>query len=612
MHPESPSGVAPDLVEALVARVDEIDAHLRATTAAIDEKSLREFRKTFETISKRDARFEERLTDKVDVVADRLETITRTVSTTSAALAAKDGEIAQLRRELDSGNARLDSALAEMRRGLDPTALNEVKRTVADLARQKLPRGLEGRIDELGAKLTMLAQRIDTVSSTVSTTAAGLAGRDGDVIALRRAHEVESTRIDSELADLRRAVDPAPIAEAAASLVGASSARAPSSNDPPGSISTRPKPRWTRSWEDSRRSRRRTTRLHPALPQAKSTSRRFALTSKRAACTCPRSPPRSQLRASASTRRTSSSRTSSAGSTTRPRASMRSLPSSRRALAELPDLDSAQQLLDARLSELDRTRIDDRVRIEEVADRLEAVAASTEVIAGRAPAHDALELRIDELAELIEAAAVERDETSGDVGRLAALLEVERAAVRSRLESLAASHEGAIGSVSADELELQVAAFGARVDSIERERAAQGARLERLTSAFDSERESFQTQLEALATALSWTSPKSASADRLDELARRMESLELRSDAVAEKVAHATTLLPTALRSLEARLEELTPGPRGTTAVEPVSSLPRALRSLESSPFLADDELDEDDTPHRLPEPVVPLRGTDP
>jgi hypothetical protein len=71
--------------------VDEIDAQLRATTAAIDEKSLKEFRRTVEALSKRDAKFEERLSNKVDVVVDRVETVARTVSTTSAALAAKDG-----------------------------------------------------------------------------------------------------------------------------------------------------------------------------------------------------------------------------------------------------------------------------------------------------------------------------------------------------------------------------------------------------------------------------------------------------------------------------------------------------------------------------------------
>jgi chromosome segregation ATPase len=611
MHPESPSGAAPDLVEALVARVEEIDAQLRATTAAIDEKSLREFRKTFETISKRDAKFEERLTDKVDVVADRLETITRTVSTTSAALAAKDGEIAQLRRELDAGSARLDSVLDEMRRGLDPTALDEVKRTVADLARQKLPRGLEGRIEELGAKLTMLAQRIDTVSSTVSTTAAGLAGRDGDVIALRRAHEAESSRIDSELTDLRRAVDLAPTAEVQKAL---SELRVQSSEQQRsaqvhldeteakldalvGRLAS------IEASHDSTASRVSASEEHVSTLRAHLEEGSVNLSSLAATLAA------MSERIDASDFELENVERRFHDATTRVDALIAELT---QALAELPDPDSARQLLDARLSELYRTRIDDRVRIEEIADRLEAVALSADVTTGPAAATDALELRIDELAGLIDAATVERDETSGDVARLAALLDVERAAVRSRLESLAASHEGAIGSVSAEELELQVAAFDARIELIERERATQGARLERFTSAFDSERESFQTQLEALATALSWTSPKSGSDERIDELTRRMESLEVRSEAVAEKVAHATTLLPTALRSLEARLDELTPEPRGTTGVEPVSPLPRAPRSLLPSTFLADDELDEDDTPQRLPEPVVPIRGTDP
>jgi hypothetical protein len=129
---------------------------------------------------------------------------------------------------------------------------------------------------------------------------------------------------------------------------------------------------------------------------------------------------------------------------------------------------------------------------------------------------------------------------------------------------------------------------------------------------FDSGTRIVPDQLEALATALSWTSPKSTADGRLEELTRRMESLELRSDAVAAKMSQTNALLPTALRSLEARLDELAPGPRGTTAVVPVGRLPRAPGSLEPSPFSADDEPDEDGTPHRLPEPVVPIRDTDP
>jgi hypothetical protein len=91
-----------------------------------------------------------------------------------------------------------------------------------------------------------------------------------------------------------------------------------------------------------------------------------------------------------------------------------------------------------------------------------------------------------------------------------------------------------------------------------------------------------------------------------------MESLELRSDAVAAKLSQTTTLLPTALRSLEARLDELAPEPRETTGMEPGASLSFAPGSLEPTPVPADDVPDEDDTPHRLPEPVVPIRGTDP
>jgi chromosome segregation ATPase len=72
---------------------------------------------------------------------------------------------------------------------------------------------VEGRIEDLAGKVEQVSQRIDTVSSTVSTTAAGLAGRDGDVTSLRRALEADAARIEAELVELRRAVDPAPIAE---------------------------------------------------------------------------------------------------------------------------------------------------------------------------------------------------------------------------------------------------------------------------------------------------------------------------------------------------------------------------------------------------------------
>ncbi len=610
MHPQSTSD--PDLVEALVARVDEIDEQVRAATAALDEKSLKEFRRTLDALAKRDAKFEERLANKVGVATDRLETLARTVSTTSAALAAKDGEIAQLRRELDGAGTRLDAALAEMRRGLDPAPLNDVKRTLAELSKQKLPRGLDGRVDELGAKLTMLAQRIDTVSSTVSTTAAGLAGREGDLIALRRAHETSAERIAAELAELRRAVDPAPLAElrqaiselrerhadarqslqlvhdetsakvdtlagrldSIATSLAATTAAVRAGDEQVSTLEGNVEENGIRLTTLAAAIEAASERIQERDVELETLERRFHDASARV----------DGLVAELS-----------------------------RALEEFPDPASTERFVEARLSELDRNRVNDRVRVEEVADRLEALAASIESLMGNTPEIEALEHRVDWLAEQADVASHERSETSGELARLAAVLEVERSAVRTRLDSLAASQEGALGAVSADELRRRMEIVDGRVEEIERERDALAARVGGLTSAFDTERTSFQTQLEALATALSWTSPKSTVDERLDELDRRMEGLARQGAAVASRVTHATTLLPTALRSLEARLDELAPETRGTTAA--VSASPPLSPELGPSPFDADDRHDGADageSPLRLPTPVVPVRGTDP
>ena len=100
--------------------------------------------------------------------------------------------------------------------GPDPAELVEIRRTLDDLAKlskQRIPRGLEGRVDELAEKFALVSQRVDSVSSTVSTTASGLAGRNGDVNALRRAFDVESDRIGAELAEVRRGIDPAALTD---------------------------------------------------------------------------------------------------------------------------------------------------------------------------------------------------------------------------------------------------------------------------------------------------------------------------------------------------------------------------------------------------------------
>lgn len=608
MHPGAGSGPQNDLVEALVARIDDLDAQLRATAAAVDEKSLKEFRRTVEAISKRDEKFEERVTNKVGVVADRLETLARTVSTTSAALAAKDGEIAQLRRDLDAGNARFQTALADAKRGQDPTAMTEIKRSLAELSKQKLPRGLEGRIDELGSKLALLAQRIDTVSSTVSTTASGLAGRDGDVIALRRAYEADSDRIGAELADLRRAIDPTPVTELRQAVVELRER----TSDQRRSVQL--------LFEEANlKTDSLATRLDTlAASVASASSRASGAEEQLAALRAHVEEGGVHLNSLAAAVASASERLDARDvelktlerrfhdATSRADGLVGELS---RALAEFPDPASTEHMLESRLSELDRVRAHDRVRIEEVADRLESAVAT---LTDRTPELEEFERRLDDLVARIDTVDDDRAGVSSEMARLAAILEVERAGVRSRLESLAAAQESLTGTMSADELAQSVASVADRIEGIEEERDALAARVRNLASEFDSERTSFQTQLEALAAALSWTSPRPSVDERLDELNQRMRDLERDSTAVASRVSQATTLLPAALRSLETRLDEIAPGPRETAAFSDhlpgLHSDPGGLETIGAD----EREAADDDMTEQLASGVVPSARTDP
>ena len=207
--------VLADRVEALSAWITEIDTRVHATVAVTgDRKTARDLRRAIEALSKRDPKFEDRLTNKVEVVADRLTTLGKTVNTTAAALAAKDGEIATLRRELQAGNARIETVVAELRRTVDATNADELRRAIAALSDERTPpKGADRRLDGLSGKVDVLSQRLDTLAGTVAATAAGLAGREGEIAALRRKLEDDSTRVEAAIAELRTSVDPTPVLE---------------------------------------------------------------------------------------------------------------------------------------------------------------------------------------------------------------------------------------------------------------------------------------------------------------------------------------------------------------------------------------------------------------
>ncbi len=139
--------------------------------------------------SKSDAKQEARFAARIDVLTERVDTLSATVATTASAIAKKDGEIASLRRDLQARDEALQALAA--RAGvagpaIDPHIVQELQQTVAALAGERGKQGSSKQLDELTGKVTLIGQRLETLSTIVSTTAAGLSGREGELAAIRK------------------------------------------------------------------------------------------------------------------------------------------------------------------------------------------------------------------------------------------------------------------------------------------------------------------------------------------------------------------------------------------------------------------------------------------
>jgi hypothetical protein len=200
-------------IEALASWIQELDAQMKAGTVAGDEKTLKELRRALEAWSKRDPKFEDRLTDRVDVLADRLATLSSVVNTTTAAHVGSDGEIASLRRDVEQQAAKLDAALREPRPGAPATDLEDLKRAVARLSAERGSKNGDKGATALQEKVDNLAERLDTLAKTVATTAAGLAGREGELAGLRRMLDEGTARVDELARILRLETDHSDAAE---------------------------------------------------------------------------------------------------------------------------------------------------------------------------------------------------------------------------------------------------------------------------------------------------------------------------------------------------------------------------------------------------------------
>ena len=703
----------------------------------------------------------------------------------------------------------MDAAVADLRRSLDPAALTEIKRSLAALSEQKLPRGLEGRIESLSAELGVVAQRVDTLSSTVSATAAGVAGRDGDVVALRRAFETATARIDAELSDVRRVIDPTPVvelrqavkelsdaafaqkrsnqhqlAEAGAkidTLVGQldayAMAMAATATRVSGSEAEISALRASAQDGDARlssfaaelnQSIATLAARAAALEDADHEAVRLLETSvsgvrgnvdELAA----------RLDSLTETVGTTSERLGEqdvelAGIERRYREA-----SSRvdalvgdltHALEEFPNPESLEQALEARIDrvvaqvaeldghlaevkadlaerardatagsvELERLLVAERGKVEDLTDQLDSLATAAAATAARiseseeelsavrsfveerathtsshvadlkqtvvalavrataleeaegevarsfdesvslvtgsvdhlaarldsltatvgttgerlgewevdlhtrlsditgrldmvdrerevtieatraaARSHEVVGLRMEELAARLDATEDERRATSSEVSRLAAVLEVERASLRSRLDALAAAQEKWAETVGTGELEPQL---DNRFEAFERDQNAMVAELDRVSSVLDEERASVQAQLDALAAALPLpaSAPQSSSLEaRLDELTRKVDDMDRRSGAVASDVSRAMKLWPTALRSLEARVDEIAPR---SSETEPDFADQRRLAGLGSDIEQAEPSGVRAHAPEEVPEDEPSSRDT--
>lgn len=187
----------------LASSVEEIAGRLSATELATgDGKTAKELRRAVEAVAKHDPKLEARLTDRIDVLMDRLGTLASAVSTTAAELARRDGEIATLRRELERGSARLESLGKDVSRSASATDVEKLREAIAERPAEVPTRSGTERFDRVEGKLTLLAERIDTLSPTVAAAASGLAARDGELANLRQKLARSADHVEQVVAEM--------------------------------------------------------------------------------------------------------------------------------------------------------------------------------------------------------------------------------------------------------------------------------------------------------------------------------------------------------------------------------------------------------------------------
>jgi chromosome segregation ATPase len=565
-----------DRIERIATWVDELDVRVRAAEVATgDEKTAKELRRAIEALAKHDPKLEKRLTERVDVLAERLATLAETVSTTASSLARKDGELNALRKELEDGARRIES-LARERAAVDSAELDKLRASVRAVEAERPARAADARVDGLAAKVGLLAERVDTLSKTVATTAAGLVGREGEIAALRQQLDAGSARIEQATIELRRMQGDGALAHRLEALRDAL-------DEATDRLAARERDiAAVRSRIDEAYSRVGTVVAQMQTSIAGLSSQIGALE------TLPGATEKALATQAADLRErldaldarldslASGMETASRGADER-EAEIRQLDrrlddSAARVdalasqvddvlarLAEPRPLDASVQ---ARLEKLDGSIAEMTVRLSDLGSASAAEAAEAEAHA------ETLERSLHSLGERIAALEHEHEKVAGQLEHAVAAWSEERHDMNERLVNLAAAQEAT--ARSGEQARPLLDALASRVASIEHERTTMTAEIERVAAALAVEHETLHAQIRELAVASTPDAESDARERELTELKARVGAVEAARAALASETARVAADWSSALQAIEARVSqaEATSGGSAVTDVD--------------------------------------------
>jgi chromosome segregation ATPase len=549
-------------VDGIAAWINDLDTRVRAAELATgDEKTAKELRHAVEALSKHDPKLEKRLTNRVDVLADRLATLAATVSTTAASVVRKDGEIAALRKDLEEGNKRLESLMREFGKTAGAAEVEKLRAAIRAVQAERPARTGDARVEGLGAKVEYLTERVDTLAKTVATTASGLAGREGEIATLRQRLDAGTARIEQASVELRRMHDDGSLTrrlDALQAALDATTSGLGARENEVVALRSRIDEAYSRvgtvvaELQSSIATLASQVKSLETLPEATEQ----ALEGQAAELNARVDGVAEGLTALATTVESAMrglvEREVEFGALARrvDEASERVdlvVAEFRQTLEQLPAAGSVEGEVERRLEEV-------RGSLTAITEQLSALETSSSGQAGETLARDAaLEALLMQAGKRLHALERDRDAVAEQLEAAGSARSQEHEWVRTRLEALAAAeadttkaHEGVASLLE----ELNT-----RLTSMESVHAAATAEIAQVSSALDAEREALHAQLAALAVATA-ESASSEDVERMTgELAARLQSLEQDGSAVASELARISTTLEDERESLRARFD---------------------------------------------------------